>query len=492
MSTARLTLFSKSGLDSLSRRLTRAAIGAALAFPLICNAGDVFGAYRDVSPTPAGSQEPPGGACSFGPLSSPLLLAEAVERSLCNNPKSAQAWAAIKQQAAGVGIARAGYLPTLNASAQKVRQSDSTQVTDHPELNSDYTASAVTGSASLNWVLWDFGGREAALANATELFAAAQANQDAVLQALFATVAKDYYAAQDALGELAAALDIERTSKDSFEAASARADRGVAPISDALQAETAYAQAKFNRTKAEGDLLIAQGVLAADMRLRPDAVISLPAVEEGVAADAEFTRSVSALLDEAVRTHPLVSQAQAQVRAALAKELQARAAGLPRVSLVAKSSRNNQPAGEGLGFPQYPATGRDWSIGVQIDIPLFEGFERGYNIRAAQAQTESQRAQLDQVEQQVGLDVWTAYQTLRTDTENVANSVKLLSLATSSYEATQARYLSGVGAVVDLLNAQTALANAQRQHIRALTDWRSGRLQLAGKLGDLRLGQLER
>lgn len=457
----------------------------------IAQAADVFGAYRGVSSTSAGSQLGPEAICSFEALSNPLQLREAVERTLCNNPKAAQAWAAIKQQAAALGISRAAYLPSLSTTIQRVRQDNSTDVSSHPELSARYKAFVSTESASLSWVLWDFGGREAALKNASELFSAAQANQDAVLQGLFATVAKDYYSAQAAQGGLTATRDIERTSRESFGAASARADNGIAPISDALQAETAYAQATFNRAKAEGDLAIAQGTLVADMRLRSDFTVTLPAVEEGVQPDAEFMLSVSALLDEAIREHPTVLQAKAQVRAAEAKEQQARSEGLPKLSLVGSYARNDQPAGASLGLPQFPATGKDWSVGLRVEIPIFEGFARGYEIQAARAQTELQAAQLAQVEQQVGIDVWNAYQTLRTDTESVTNSGKLLGLANMSYQATLTRYTSGVGTIVDLLNAQSALAAAQRQRVQALTDWRGARLQLAAKLGTLGIGRLD-
>ena len=50
--------------------------------------------------------------------------------------------------------------------------------------------------------------------------------------------AKDFYAAQAAYGNLLATHDIEQAAQDSFKAASARVDKGVAPISDQLQAQT--------------------------------------------------------------------------------------------------------------------------------------------------------------------------------------------------------------------------------------------------------------
>ncbi|WP_211628036.1 TolC family protein, partial [Paraburkholderia nemoris] len=125
------------------------------------------------------------------------------------------------------------------------------------------------------------------------------------------------------------------------------------------------------------------------------------------------------------------------------------------------------------------------SVGVQLTIPIFEGFGRTYQIRQAEAQTELQRDTLDEVQQQVGLDVWTSYQALQTSTHNLDNSATLLDVAHRSYMAAQRRYQVGVGNILELLNAQSSLAGAKRQRIQALTDWRSARLQLASKLGKL-------
>jgi outer membrane protein len=121
---------------------------------------------------------------------------------------------------------------------------------------------------------------------------------------------------------------------------------------------------------------------------------------------------------------------------------------------------------------------------VQVTIPIFEGFARTYRARQADAQIELQAEMLAETRRQVGLDVWNAYQTVLSATKNLDNSASLLSLAQRSYNAARHRYRTGVGNVLELLNAQSALASGKKQRIQALTDWRSARLQLAARLGD--------
>lgn len=430
------------------------------------------------------------GVCVFGDLPTPLRLQDAVERALCNHPKTRQAWANVKIQAAAVGMGRAAFLPTINGNWQGTRDVMNSHVTGYPQYDSNYRTNLQNASVSLSWVLYDFGGRSAALGNATELLAAAQANQLATLQTLFAAVAKDFYTAQAAQGALAAAWEVERNAKASVDAATARVDRGVAAISDQLQAQTAYAEAVVNRTQAERDWHSAVGTLASDMDMDPTTRITLPDVGDGVIPDREFGDSVAALINDARRHYPSVVAAQAQVAAAQAKVAQIRAEGLPRLNLVAQYNFSNQPTSLQLGFPVFPATRREWYLGFQVTIPIFEGFARTYQVRQADAQIELQRGALDEVRRQVGLDVWNSYQALRSATENLHNSANLLTLAQGSYEAAHRRYRTGVGSILELLSTQSALANAKKQRIQALTDWRSARLQLASKLGRLGMWSL--
>ncbi|SIO72647.1 outer membrane protein [Burkholderia sp. GAS332] len=438
-----------------------------------------------ISATPAGVIVPDAAGCDFGPPARPLPLGEAVERALCSNPKTREAWVDVKAQAAGVGVARAAYLPTISGNGQIVRDNSVTDVTGHPNLSSSTLATVRSESVSLNWTLYDFGARGAALRNASALLAAAQSTQTATLQSLFVLVAKDYYAAQAAAGALAAATDVERMANDSAKAALARVDRGIAPISDALQSQTAYAQAVLNRIKAQGTWRASEGTLASDLDLSPDMPLELPTVTDGVQPDAAFAQSVGELIDEARHAHPAVMAAQAQVDAAAAKVDQTRAEGLPNLSLVSKYSRNNQPATLGLGIPEFPATGREWYVGVQLTIPFFEGFSRTYQVRQTQAQLEKQQDALDDARQQVGLEVWNSYQAVQTSTDTVKDSEALMDIANRSFTAARHRYQAGVGNILELLNAQTALANAQQQRVQALADWRAARLRLAGSLGRL-------
>jgi outer membrane protein len=430
--------------------------------------------------------------CALDTPTTPLPLFEAVEHALCHNPQTRAAWANVKAQAAQVGSARAAYLPTLTGSVQGVRDHSVMHIPSNGALNSEQWNHYQTDTLNLSWMLYDFGARSAALDNAKQLLAAAQANHDAALQKVFAATAKDYYAAVATQANAGATRAIEDDAKQSLRAASARVSGGVAAISDQLQAQTAYAQAQLNRVKADGELRSVLGTLALDMGLPVGQIQHVADGQEGptVLRHEEWSKPVEALLAEAERENPQLAAARAQLDSARAKAQQVRAQGRPTLTLTSRASRSTQPESLGVGQPSVSAHTQERYLGVELSVPLFEGFGRTYQIRNAEAEVDVQQANLADTEQQVMLGVWSGYQTWQTSQENLRISAELLASAQAAFDAGKKRYAMGVGSILELLNVQTALANARQQRIQALADWHTARLQLAASVGRLSMDEI--
>jgi outer membrane protein len=428
--------------------------------------------------------------CMFGVPGDPFTLQEAIERALCANPNTRNAWAITEERAAAVGISKAAYLPTLSATGTWVHDDSITEVRDHSALSSNYATMVHSGSLSLGWVLYDFGGRRAASANARALLAAAQANENAVLQQVFADTAKGYYAAQSACERLHADDAVVADAENSLTAAQERVKQGAAPITEVYQAQTTYAQALVAQTRDRGQALAAQGDLANAIALPPDTPLTLDSLNESVTPDASFTSTVGELMAQAERMHPALLAAEKELQAAEAGVTQARSVGRPTIKLVGQYSQNNEPVQLGLGQPHYPATGHDGYIGVQVNVPIFSGFAKTYQVRQAQAKVDQQSVALDKTRQQVALQVWKSYQTLQTDTQNLVLSSQLRVVAKQAWESAQRRYRSGAGTILELLSTQSALAQARQQRVEAITEWRYDRLALASALGKLGWGDI--
>jgi len=126
---------------------------------------------------------------------------------------------------------------------------------------------------------------------------------------------------------------------------------------------------------------------------------------------------------------------------------------------------------------------RDSRVALQLAVPIFDGFAKHYQLKAAAAEVELASADLRSAEQRVALEVWQAWQTLQSETEALAGTEKLLGFATKSLEVAQGRFKAGVGSTLELLEAQRAMADAAQQRINALASWRATRLRLAASLG---------
>ena len=83
------------------------------------------------------------------------------------------------------------------------------------------------------------------------------------------------------------------------------------------------------------------------------------------------------------------------------------------------------------------------------------------------------------------LQVVTAYAGLQTATRRVHTAADLLASAQQSEQVALGRYREGVGSIVDLLLAQSALADARAQSIQTRWQWRQALAQLAHDVGTL-------
>ena len=443
--------------------------------PLAAQAMDPLDTASLVPPRPAlrPSDAAGGNPCSPHDLQAPLSLIEVVDLALCRNPQTALVWANARAQAALVGVTQGAYLPTLSAVLGESRNR-----TDSGILPSPYTQKSA--SLTLSYLLYDFGGRAATLENARQLLAAAAATQDSTVQGVFLAALQAFYQVQANQAALAASEESEKASRESFNAAEARYRVGTATPADKLQAQTALSQATLNRIQAEGNLKIANGTLANVIGLNAQQPIQVvPAAS--VAPAANFEQDINALVATAQQHRPDLIAAEAQFKAAQANVDTVRAAGRPTISLTATPAYQNA-----ADVPMHSS-----SVGVSVSIPIFNGFSPTYRIRQAEAQAEAKAAQRDQVQLQVALDVWQAYQNLNTATQTLRTTADLLVSAEAAQKVALGRYKAGVGSILDVLNAQSALASARQQRVQSTYSWNVSRATLAQSMGNLDVSLLE-
>lgn len=444
---------------------TRFVIAPSLIATFLLCGGQSFAAGLDPFDTRAGINPPP---CAARQPAGPLGLADVVDLALCNNPQTREAWAAARVQAGLVGAATAPYLPTINGTVSSSR--NRTDVENLPATQRTLN----NASLVFSWLLHDFGAREASLESAKELLAAAISTQDSTAQSVFLAALQAYFQAHAFGAALDAAELSERAARESLAAAEARYRAGSATPADRLQAQTALSQATLTRIRVGGELRTARGTLANAIGLDANRPLDLRPLAPAT-TPADFERNVDALIAEARQRRPDLAATEAQLRAARANVEASKAAHLPSISLTATPTWQDSS-----GFSTSTA-----GVGVSVSIPLFSGFGQTYKVRTAEAQADVRAAQRDRMQLQVALDVWRAYQNLQTATQSMHTTADLLSSAEQSERVALGRYRAGVGNILDLLSAQSALASARQQRVLSVYDWNVSRATLAQSVGAL-------
>lgn len=448
-------------------RLSPPAAGWLLCCALIGSGTVVAAEPPDPFSTEAALHHQPRGSCEKVQPGHALDLSAVVNIALCNNPQTREVWANSRAQAAQLGVTQGSYLPGLSASLAENR-------------NTPGNAQRSMG-LTLSYLLYDFGARAANLESARQLLASVSATQDSTVQNLFLAAVQAYYQTRASEAAFEAAKVSEQAALESFKAAEARYQAGSATPADQLTARTAYSQATLNRMTASGTMKIAQGNLANILGLDANLTVLLaPPRSPDAPGLQNFEQNVESLIEQARRNRPDLQAAEATVKSAIATADAARAAGKPTLSMTASTS---QTSSAGI-------TTQGSALGLSVSVPLFSGYAPTYRIRAAEAQIETRKAQMERLRLQVALDVWTAYQNLNTATQNLRTTADLLGSAEQSERVALGRYKAGAGIMLDLLGAQNTLASARVQRIQADLNWNVARATLAQAMGNLDAGML--
>lgn len=414
-------------------------------------------------------------SCLQADLSKGMGLVEVANFALCNNPDTKAAWINALYQAQQVGIVKSSYLPSLDASASLNGLKQSAK-------SGDSFVNTQNGSINFSYLLYDFGARSASLQSATKLLDAANALQNAKIQSIFLSVIQSYYGLFAAKASLEAHIEAQKLAKESYDAAVAKYQVGVATPADKLQALTSYSQALLNTVKAEGSLKNAQGALANAMGLDANTVLNITIPSTDIAGE-DFSRNVRDMIDEAKKSRPDLVAAEAKINAAKANIDAAKAGGRPTLSLTSSAGYTNPSASEQT---------KNASIGLALNIPIFTGFNTTYKIESAQTQAKLKELEYLKLERQVALDVFQAYNNLVTQTNSVKASRDLLNSAEQSMKTADGRYRAGVGSMLDLLSAQSALASAKQQNVEAVYSWYIAKAALAQSMGKLKFSEIEK
>lgn len=247
---------------------------------------------------------------------------------------------------------------------------------------------------------------------------------------------------------------------------------GIATGVDVTRAETRLAQEQVRLSRAQTD--------DEDARLQLQRIVGLPLGSQFTLSDPlQFSAEALPAIETAIAT---AEDTRGEVRAAEAQ--------LTVNQLEARATRAEQlPSLEFLG--DYGISGvtpvtsalPTRRFAIQLDVPIFNGGLTRGRIQVATAREREAQLQLESIRGQISEDVRLAYAALRTTAETVRAADQTATLAERELEMARDRYRAGVGDSIELVTAQTTLANARLDQIAALAAYNGARLNLAASLG---------
>ena len=122
-------------------------------------------------------------------------------------------------------------------------------------------------------------------------------------------------------------------------------------------------------------------------------------------------------------------------------------------------------------------------IGGGVSLPLFSGGLLKGKQEEAESRSREAKATLADVRQQVELDVRTALERLSETAAEEAAAEESLTLSARELTMAQDRYAAGIGASVDVIEAQAQLARARSAQVAALARYHSSRVNYAAAIG---------
>ncbi|HTE45436.1 MAG TPA: TolC family protein [Gemmatimonadaceae bacterium] len=422
------------------------------------------------SVTDAGQRDVSGAAVSLGTVRQ-MTLPEVVDLALRNSPATRASWTQARAAADVYGSTEGRLYPTVTAGVTANHA-----LTAATPGRAGIERTQYGPSLNLAYTVLDFGGRSGTIDVARQTAIAADLTHNATIENTILLVEGSAFSYLSTRAQRNGQTSTLELATQALDVANERHRVGLGTIADVLQAQTARSQAQLELQTLEGALLVARGSLAVAMGAPANLPFDIPDV---AATDSVhfITQSVDSLINMAVRNRPELATTRAEAAAAASQIRVARSAYLPALALGATGANN--------GSNNSTFSGRTYSFNLGVQVPVFTGFSSQYDVAAASEQYQSALARGESTKQLVIQQVFTAYYTLRTSTDRVRTSRDLLASATQSELVARERYREGVGSIVDLLVAQSALANARAQEVDARWQWRTALAQLAHDVGVL-------
>jgi outer membrane protein len=421
-----------------------------------------------------------------------LSVEDAVRRAGPASGALAAARASAESARHQIGAAESGRLPQVNANASYSRtlrsefdgisfgapaegemMGEAAEEVDLPFGQRNVWRAGLTVSQ----LIWDAGRTRSGIDQARAGAAASRLELRSIEAQAVLAVAEAYYdaaLAQRQVDIAAATLELAETTLAETQL---NEREGAAPEFDVVRSEVARDNQRTARTQFEAQRDIAFVRLKRLLDVPLDQPLELTS-----ALDIEDLADVDRF-NAAARTAAGLGQPEERVAIQQAREaLRGRQAALrgakadrwPELSAVSDLGFVNYP--EEL-FPVNDDWRTNWTVGVNLTVPVFDGFRRRAAVRSARAEVTAAEARLADAGEQVRADERTTDAAIAAAQAVWQTSARTSQLAQRAYQIAELRFEQGASTHLELVDARLSLEQAQLNQARAARDLRIARLR---------------
>ena len=392
----------------------------------------------------------------------PLTRQDAERIALANNPRIHVGQLLAKVQGQSVRETRAGELPSLTGNLTGVDANEGSRIGSGTLTASRLLTHAGTG-VQFNQLITDFGRTRNLVASEKLKEKAREADVVASQQEITLAADQAFYEALEAQSTLQIADQTVATRQTLVDRVNALTNAKLKSSLDLSFAKVDLARARLlqldARNRIDSALAVLTSVLGFDhpvnYRLVED-LTQLPALPP----DAE------PLIASALRQRPDLESLQLMEQSARKFSSAQHDQLLPSINAMATVGATP------IGAAEYFSS--DWygAAGVNISIPLFDGFRFRAQAAEAKLQVNVASEQIRQRRDQIVQDVRTAWLNANTALERVNVAADLLKEASMATDLAQSRYSLGLSSIVELSQAQLQQTEAAIGDANARTDYR--------------------
>jgi len=393
-------------------------------------------------------------------VNSEKSLDELISIALENSVDIHVAKADIEAKDAGIDYATAGYLPQVSLQgelAQYDLKSDISQDSD----------SVVGATASVDQLLYDFGGTSSDIGAAKSAYDASLKQLDSTTNAVVISVKKAYYNILNQNQLINVAHEAVKIDELQLEQASEYFKAGVRTRIDVTNAQLQLSNSKLDLLKTEFGLESANTALISILGVKLEKNFSVKKDDTDISALAKeivpMNKNSDDLVELGLTNRAEIALYRANIDLSQSQVKSARSQFYPKILL---NAAYNEKVTDLVSLDN-----RQMSAGVYIKWDIFSGFSSEAKVKENLAKLTKSKVDLRDIELKITEEVIDAFLEVRKSEDSTKMQLLSVDLATQNLSLAQQRYKAGLSDMVELNDAKLGYTKSKGDLVNTYYDY---------------------